>query len=287
MGLSFLGRKKDMSHERVRELLSVYLDSQLPVDQRTLLEHHLQQCGECSQELVALRTTRQLLRNLPPVRLPRSFTLEAAPRPVPLPRGFFWLRAATAVGAAAFAVLLVAPAVLPMAGTRSTAPVSSAPGRTVPQSTAAGNSGKALSQPPAPAMRDAAPAAGAAERPLAPAAQPAPSEPSVSAAPAGAPAPTAAPARAPAPAAAGAAAPSRPEASAPVQPQVVAPAAPAGAAPATTASPQPALPQEDRGTQKPPQPSVLMSLQAGTGALALLLGLAMAVVWRRHRGRQG
>jgi hypothetical protein len=262
MGLSFLSRKKDRGHELVQERLSEYLDGRLPADQRADVEHHLEECRECSRELQALRATRQMLRSLPPVPLPRSFTLEAAPRPAPLPRGFFWLRSATAVTAAAFVLLLVAPVVLPKETTPVLRPAVGQTMGTPGQSTAADGRAALVAQP------TGAPS----ERPSASAGQPATAgqAPAASAAPRAA-APLAQPA---APAAAAASAP--------------APTAPAGG--------QPSAPDQVEGKPQPQpnpaiephpvevaQPSGLWLPQLIVGGLALLLGLGTWATWWRHR----
>lgn len=116
MVFGFLRRKRELSHGEAGELLSSYLDRQLSLGDAARLEAHLQDCPVCCNELEALRATRQLMRALPPVHSPRSFTLQAAPRPVPLPKSFVYLRAATGLAAAVFVALLGARALLPMAG---------------------------------------------------------------------------------------------------------------------------------------------------------------------------
>lgn len=91
--------------EWVAPLLSAYIDNQVSAEQRHRMEAHLRTCASCSDELSSLRATVDLLRSLPVVPAPRSFTLpaRAAPRPSLSP-AFFYLRNATA----AVAVLLVA-----------------------------------------------------------------------------------------------------------------------------------------------------------------------------------
>lgn len=323
MGLSFLNRKKDMSHEQVRELLSEYLDGRLAGDPRTAVARHLEGCSDCSQEMQALRATRQLLQSLPPVRLPRSFTLEVAPRPALLPRGFFWLRSATAVAAAAFVVLLVAPVVAPEAGVPTSRPAASQPAAALSQAKAAGSQPSVQS---APAVGAAEGAPSALAQPAAPAGQAAPAAAPKAAAPMAPLAQSSAPAAAAAPAAAGAAPQGTPSGTGAASPAAAAvPAAPAattvpsGAAPrqgptqvaapfaadaASPAPPQaaraaaPAGPTEAAATRsnlavetravEPAQPSIwsiLNSVRTAVGGLVLLLGLATATIWWRHRTR--
>lgn len=116
MRMGFFGRSRELSHEQAQEWLSAYLDRQLHREEAGRLESHLQACAGCREELQALRATQLLLRTLPPVRIPRSFTLEAAPRPAPLPGAFFFLRTATAMATTAFVALMAAALVLPLAG---------------------------------------------------------------------------------------------------------------------------------------------------------------------------
>lgn len=255
MVFGFLRRKRELSHADVRELLSVYLDERLSPDQAAKVETHLSRCGSCRNELESLRATRQLLQLLPAVRPPRSFTLEAAPRPVALPRSFFYLRAATAVAAAAFAALVAVRAVLPMAGlpaaapdvyraTLATAPAAApaaleepkaAPALRQPAAEVGSLSAPAQAAAPTPAPAPVAPRAAPAAKAAAPtegaaapalrAAQVAPTqEPAADAA-----APLAG--ATPAPAAAAAAAPAQPERAA-----VAAPGAPAATEPAVAQS---------------------------------------------------
>ncbi len=70
------------------ELLSAYLDGQLPPHQQARLEARLEQDAALRQTLADLRQTRALLRRMPSRRVPRAFTLTAnmaGVRP-PLPR---------------------------------------------------------------------------------------------------------------------------------------------------------------------------------------------------------
>ncbi|HYF66267.1 MAG TPA: zf-HC2 domain-containing protein [Herpetosiphonaceae bacterium] len=88
--------------ETQREQLSAYLDGMLPEAERRQLEQALQADAELAAELRDLQTTAALLRDLPPVRPPRSFTLDPA-TVAPRRRGlsFAWTRWAAVVGALA------------------------------------------------------------------------------------------------------------------------------------------------------------------------------------------
>lgn len=116
MVFGFLRRKRDLSHTEARELLSSYADRRLEAGQVAEVEAHLQGCALCRNELESIRVTQRLMQLLPAIRPPRSFAIEAAPKPAPLPRGFLYLRGATGVAAAAFVALLAIQAILPMAG---------------------------------------------------------------------------------------------------------------------------------------------------------------------------
>ncbi len=307
MVFSFLRRKRELSHAEALELLSIYMDGRLSPGQAAKVETHLGRCGSCRNELESLRATRQLLQMLPSVRPPRSFTLEAAPRPIALPRSFFYLRAATAVAAAAFAALVAVGAVLPMAGlpaatpngyraTEATAPAGAVSGA-VPATQAEPKAARVLKQPaaetgslaaPAPASAPTPPPAPAAAPRAAPAAKaeaaptketvaPAPALRAAQVAPTEAPAADAAapaPGAQPPPAAAAAALPAQPEGAAGVAP----PVAPAPAAPAlgATAMASEAVPsgatvggagQPDEGIAKGVEPGSSEDGRNAAGAL--------------------
>ncbi len=72
--------------ERDLELLSAYLDNQLTVAERMNLDRRLAAEPRLRAELEELRATTTLLRQLAPVRPPRSFTLD--PTTAPRPRRF-------------------------------------------------------------------------------------------------------------------------------------------------------------------------------------------------------
>jgi len=57
------------------EELSAYLDGELTSPEQDEAERHIQSCEDCRQSLESLRQTVALLHDLPPLPLPRSFTL--------------------------------------------------------------------------------------------------------------------------------------------------------------------------------------------------------------------
>ena len=95
-------------HRRCRRLLSAYLDGEVTASERRMVAEHLSECGACTSELEELKMTVGLLRDLPDLPVPRSFTLERAP--VPADGGTGLLRAArlaTAAAGSLAAVMLV------------------------------------------------------------------------------------------------------------------------------------------------------------------------------------
>lgn len=110
--MEFLRRFQETDHDRAQSLFSAYLDGRLTPQEMAWLEGHLRICGAtCPQDLETLRRTVQLMRELPPVKPPRPFTLRpemAAARQVPT-RGWMqvYLPRATAL-AAMLLFLLVA-----------------------------------------------------------------------------------------------------------------------------------------------------------------------------------
>ena len=66
-------------HARLRNLLSAYIDGEVTESEAARVEEHLSGCEECRPELDSLRSTVGLLRQLPELELPRSYTLSEAP----------------------------------------------------------------------------------------------------------------------------------------------------------------------------------------------------------------
>ena len=83
-----------------REHLSAYLDGALPDHERIALEQRLQDDQALAEELRELQITTALLRDLPAIAPPRTFTLD--PAVYGRRRGFFfrgWTSWAAALGA--------------------------------------------------------------------------------------------------------------------------------------------------------------------------------------------
>lgn len=104
-------------HQCVKEMLSAYLDGELSSKEQARVEKHLAQCADCAQNLRTLRQTVALLGQLPPVAVPRAFTVrpaQAARRPsfFQTRRAYVYLRAATAVATILLAVVLAGDAFL-------------------------------------------------------------------------------------------------------------------------------------------------------------------------------
>jgi len=90
--------------ERDMELLSVYLDNELNEHERHTLEQRLQAEPALRAELDTLRTTVTALRDIPPVPLPRSFTLDPA---TVKPHGFWARFGGLRLAGAAVAIVLL------------------------------------------------------------------------------------------------------------------------------------------------------------------------------------
>jgi hypothetical protein len=97
-------RMTDAQHLN-EEQLSALLDAASAADSQPDAEH-LAACDRCQTELEGLRSTVALLRSLPAVEPPRSFRLEAPPRPTRLPRLVLWTRGLGALAAGLFVVLI-------------------------------------------------------------------------------------------------------------------------------------------------------------------------------------
>jgi len=100
-------RFKRSEHEGVEELLSAYIDGELSIEEATLVEKHLRECWACTKDLEALRQTVNLVRQLPAVSPPRSFTISHLVVPErPWAWGYVYLKGATALAALLLIVLL-------------------------------------------------------------------------------------------------------------------------------------------------------------------------------------
>lgn len=109
--IGFLVSRK---HNRLRALLSAYIDGQAGESEAKRVEEHLSGCEECRLELDTLRATVSLLRDLPELEVPRSFTLteaQVSARPTPAIAWTAWTPRIAASAAALFlAALLVGDA---------------------------------------------------------------------------------------------------------------------------------------------------------------------------------
>jgi hypothetical protein len=109
------------------ELLSAYIDNQLVAGERGALEERLRHEPNLRTALEELRGTVAVLRDLEPLRPPRSFVLDPvafAPRPSPW---FGWMR----LGATLASVLLALTFAVDLVGrggvTSTSAPIAAAP----------------------------------------------------------------------------------------------------------------------------------------------------------------
>ncbi len=274
------------------ELLSSYLDGQVTPAERAALEARLQHEPELRRALDELRATVTALRELPPVRPPRSFTLDPAQH---RPRGWAWARWLQ-MGSALCALLLGLTITFELAGrgTFDGAPRSAAPAPAAPTAPAEAARTSGVTSAPA-SVPSAAPAEApavmqAAAPTAAPAATaaPAPTEPSRPAA--GAPAPAGTPgaemtgAAAPAPGAA-----TNGEATG-AAPMVAATAeavtsAPGGGAIATSASTSPGRASVDTSAMRPAPPAQpgLAPLRVAQILLGLLAAALLVVAFALRR----
>ena len=59
-----------MNHSDVQKYMADYLEGDLPLGRRALLDAHLDECRACAQELAGMRATISLLRSLPDPEVP-------------------------------------------------------------------------------------------------------------------------------------------------------------------------------------------------------------------------
>ena len=102
-------------HRRIREMLSVYIDGELPSRDQARVKEHLAGCADCTWELETLRQTVNLMGQLPKVPVPRAFTIYETPRPrwVSLFQArwaYTYLKGATALAAALLILVLAGDA---------------------------------------------------------------------------------------------------------------------------------------------------------------------------------
>ena len=96
--------------QKVRGMLSEYIDKRLSHEEQSVVESHIEKCEACSSELESLQVTVQLLHRVPVVPTPRSFAIkEGETRRLSIfgPQSLRWLRPATAIVAIALVVLIM------------------------------------------------------------------------------------------------------------------------------------------------------------------------------------
>ncbi len=142
-----------------RDQLSAYIDNQLSPAEVEEVRRHLGQCPACAEELRTLREAVMLLRELPPVPLPGSFTLvEPARKPLFDLRGLFrprWaypaLQYATVISGFLLVVLLSGDLSAQFAAPRAAmAPSRQAEQGFLPSSKDVPSEARGLAVPPAP-----------------------------------------------------------------------------------------------------------------------------------------
>lgn len=144
------------------ELLSAYIDGQLPATERAALEVRLGAEAALRLALDELRATVTALRTLEPVRPPRSFTLDPA-QVAPRRAGRFNLLRLLPLAGTMAAVLVCAVVTLGVwsqSGLNSGGSTGSAPVAAVAEVPTAAPETSAIQAPAAPAAMEAAPAAG-------------------------------------------------------------------------------------------------------------------------------
>ena len=159
-------------HSSLRALLSSYIDGEASARQAKRLEQHLAGCEESRLELEALRATVGLIRELPELQVPRSFSLVSPPVAARAPLRLAW---ATGIATSMAALLVVALLVGDTLGVLNQA--------TEIGQTPAAVSVAAAPAAPAPAPEAALPAVAALPAPRMAAAAVPPPEPEAEAAP--------------------------------------------------------------------------------------------------------
>jgi hypothetical protein len=90
--------------DKTEGMLSAYIDQRLSLKEQREVEHHLEACQRCQEELDSLRATVGLLHRVPQVLPSRSFAI-AAVKPAPRRTAVWALRAATSVAAVCLVLL--------------------------------------------------------------------------------------------------------------------------------------------------------------------------------------
>lgn len=172
--------------EHVTDQLSLFLDGRLNRREQARLEEHLRACVDCRRQLATLRYSVSLMKQAPPIRAPRSFTLSDEQAARALPRwqsGWLYqsLRGLTAFAAVMFLVVFSADILstsrfgVSAPSSAQTAPATSAPFNAVPAPQAAeDNQSKSVATTAAAAapVAPAGPSTRAVAQPTAPASAP-------------------------------------------------------------------------------------------------------------------
>ena len=90
--------------DKTKGMLSAYIDQDLSLKEQREVEHHLEACQRCQEELDSLRATVELLHRVPQVLPSRSFAI-AEVKPAPRRTAVWALRAATSVAALCLVLL--------------------------------------------------------------------------------------------------------------------------------------------------------------------------------------
>ena len=95
-------------HDRLRTLLSSYVDGQVSSAETARVESHLSGCEECQRDLDNIRATVGFLRAMPDLQPSRSFYLNAVLEPVRRSWAVQWGGAVATAAAAAVFITLIA-----------------------------------------------------------------------------------------------------------------------------------------------------------------------------------
>ena len=88
------------THRRIRGNLSAYVDGEVTEAERPQMERHLESCADCRAEADSLRSLVGLLRRMPEIEPPRSFTLAGVPAPIRGMPALQWALRTTALSTA-------------------------------------------------------------------------------------------------------------------------------------------------------------------------------------------
>ena len=118
-------RGETKEHKYTETRLSAYLDDELSPQEKERVDRHLAACADCRRNLKTLRQTVQWTRELPPVPVPRVFTLPASVQPVRRQRrrGFVPALQGAAALVALMLILVVTGDVLRFGPMREAAPL--------------------------------------------------------------------------------------------------------------------------------------------------------------------